>query len=49
MNKRQTPKHKQTATPELDPAKLAQQKVLERQRKNAARALLNKRRRKSGQ
>lgn len=47
MNKRQTPMQK--STPALDPAKLAEQKVLERQRKNAARALLNKRRRKSGQ
>jgi hypothetical protein len=47
MNKRQTPK--QTATPEADPAKLAHHQILERQRKNAARALLNKRRRKSGQ
>lgn len=37
------------ATPNLDPATLAQQKTFERLRKRAARALLKRRRKKSGQ
>ena len=40
---------KKTATPDLDPAALAQQKLLERQRFLMTRALLKRRRRKSGQ
>ncbi|MGE0398119.1 MAG: hypothetical protein AB7T06_15565 [Kofleriaceae bacterium] len=47
MSKR---KNKQTAaTADLDPTALANQKLLERQRRNANRALLKRRRRKSGQ
>ena len=37
------------ATTDLDPATLANQKLLARQRRNANRALLKRRRRKSGQ
>ena len=37
------------AAPDLDPAALAQQNVLKRQRKRMARALLKRRQRKSGQ
>jgi len=48
MKKRQTTK-KTVATPDLDPAALAERKALEKQRKRASRVLLNRRRRKSGQ
>lgn len=48
MSKRKFTK-KTVATPDLDPATLAQQKTLERQRKRASRTLLKRRRRKSGQ
>jgi hypothetical protein len=37
------------ATPDMDPATLAHLKTLERQRERAARVLLKRRRRKSGQ
>jgi hypothetical protein len=46
MNK--TNKHT-VATPDLDPARIAQLKALERQRKRASRVLLKRRRQKSGQ
>jgi hypothetical protein len=46
MSKR---KFKNTATANLDPTTLANLKTLERQRKNANRALLKRRRQKSGQ
>lgn len=42
-------KMKATAPADYDPATVATLKVLERQRKNANRALLKRRRRKSGQ
>ena len=48
MSKRKFTKRK-VATPDLDPATLAQLKVLERERKRANRALLKRRRQKSGQ
>jgi hypothetical protein len=40
---------RKVATQDLDPAKLAEQKTLERLRKQQARTLLQRRRRKSGQ
>jgi hypothetical protein len=40
---------KQTTTPDLDPAAAQYQKLLERQRKRAARVLLKRRRQKSHQ
>ncbi len=46
MSKR---KFKNTSTANLDPTTLANLKTLERQRKNANRALLKRRRQKSGQ
>ncbi len=46
MSKR---KNQTSSTQNLDPAALAAQKLLERQRKNANRALLKRRRQKSGQ
>jgi hypothetical protein len=49
MSKRKFTKKKAVATPDLDPAALAKLKRLERQRKLATRALLKRRRRKSGQ
>jgi hypothetical protein len=49
MSNRKFTKKKAIATPDLDPATLAKQKRLERQRKLAARTLLKRRRRKSGQ
>jgi hypothetical protein len=48
MSKRKFTKRK-VATPNLDPAALAEQKSLERLRKAANRRLLKRRRRKSGQ
>lgn len=48
MSKRKFTKRK-VATPDLDPAKLAEQKTLQRLRRQAASALLKRRRRKSGQ
>lgn len=48
MSKRFT-KKKTVATPDLDPATLAQQKTFERLRNRAKRALLKRRRAKSGQ
>jgi hypothetical protein len=48
MSKRFT-KKKSAATPNLDPATLAKQQLLERQRKRASRTLLKRRRRKSNQ
>jgi hypothetical protein len=48
MKHRKTTK-KTVATPDLDPAALAQQKALKRQRFLMTRALLKRRRRKSGQ
>lgn len=48
MTKRKFTKRK-VATPDLDPAALAQLKTLERLRKQAARTLLKRRQRKSGQ
>lgn len=48
MSKRPFTKRK-VATPDLDPAKLAERKMLERLRKQAAATLLKRRRRKSGQ
>ena len=42
-------KRKITKQTDLDPAALAELKILERQRKRANRVLLNRRRRKSGQ
>jgi hypothetical protein len=41
--------NKKSATPDITPAMLAHLELLTRQRKNAARALLKRRRRKSGQ
>lgn len=40
---------KQSATADTDPATLARQNLLKRQRERMARALLKRRRRKSGQ
>jgi len=37
------------ATPDLDPAKLVEQQILQRQRQRASRLLLKKRRQKAGQ
>lgn len=48
MSTRKTTKPK-AAAPNLDPATLAAQKTLERQRKRINRALLKRRRQKSGQ
>jgi len=48
MNKRKTTKNT-VATPDLDPATLAHLKVLKLQRQQMSRALLKRRRRKSGQ
>ena len=48
MTDSKTTKHPKT-TPDVDPAKLAALKVLERQRQHARRALLKRRRKKSGQ
>lgn len=48
MSKRKTSKQT-TGTPDLDPATLAHLNVLKRQRQNISRALLKRRRRKSGQ
>ncbi len=48
MIKRKNTK-KKVATPDLDSAAVAEQNVLTRQRKRMARALLQRRRRKSGQ
>ena len=48
MKHRKTTK-KTAATPDLDPAALAEQNALKRQRARMARALLKRRRRKSGQ
>lgn len=48
MTKRQ-PKKTKVATPDLDPATLAHQKVLKLQRRQMSRTLLKRRRRKSGQ
>lgn len=47
MSKRKNASH--TVATDLDPATLAQQKLLERQRKRAHRVLLKRRRQKSGQ
>ena len=43
------PTQQTVAAPELDTAALDRQKALERQRRNMSRALLKRRRRKSGQ
>lgn len=48
MSKRTFTKRK-VATPDLDPATLAQHRTFERLRKRADRALLKRRRKKSGQ
>ncbi|HEX4422989.1 MAG TPA: hypothetical protein VH165_33965 [Kofleriaceae bacterium] len=48
MNNRKTTK-RTVATPDLDPAALAHLNVLKRQRQRMNRALLKRRRRKSGQ
>ena len=48
MSKRKFTKHT-VATPDLDPATLAQQKLYERLRRQVGRALLKRRRKKSGQ
>ena len=48
MSKRKFTKHT-VATPDLDPATLAQLKTFERQRDRANRKLLKRRRQKSGQ
>lgn len=48
MSKRKFTKRK-VATQETDPAKLAEQKMLQRLRRQAASALLKRRQRKSGQ
>lgn len=49
MSKRKFTKRTAAATPDLDPATLAKQKMLERLRKQAANTLLKRRQRKSGQ
>jgi hypothetical protein len=48
MNNRKTPKRK-VATPDLDPATLANVNLLKRQRQRMSRTLLKRRRQKSGQ
>ncbi len=48
MTTRKTPKRK-PAAPDLDPATLAKEKVLQRQRVRINRTLLKRRRQKSGQ
>lgn len=49
MSKRKFNKKPTVATPDLDPATLASQNVLKRQRQQISRNLLKRRRRKSGQ
>jgi len=49
MSKRTFTKKQTAASPDLDPAALAQQKTNERLRRRADRALLKRRRQKSGQ